>query len=44
LQNSEIGSYDHFDVVFPSVLPLELYLRIEKRRKEMREKGDTGKQ
>jgi hypothetical protein len=38
LQNSEIGSYEHFEVNFPAVLPLDLYLRLEKRRKENREK------
>jgi len=37
LQNSEIGSYEHFDVNYPPVLPLELYLKLEKRRKENRE-------
>ena len=38
LQNSEIGSYEHFDVSYPPVLPLDLYLKLEKRRKENREK------
>lgn len=38
LQNSEIGSYEHFEVNYPAVLPLDLYLRLEKRRKENREK------
>jgi hypothetical protein len=38
LQNSEIGSYDHFETNYPSVLPLDLYLKLEKRRKENREK------
>lgn len=34
LQNSEIGSCDHFDENYPQVLPLDLYLTLEKRRKE----------
>lgn len=34
LQNSEIGSCEHFYENFPMVLPLELYLTLEKRRKE----------
>ena len=38
LQNSEIGSCEHFDESFPQVLPLDLYLKLEKRRKERREK------
>jgi hypothetical protein len=38
LQNSEIGSYEHFDVTYPTVLPLDMYLKLEKRRKESREK------
>ena len=37
MQNSEIGSYDHFQQAFPSVLSLDLYLKLEKRRKESRE-------
>ena len=37
LQNSEIGSYEHFEINFPSVLPLDLYLKLEKRRKESRD-------
>ncbi len=36
LQNSEIGSYEHFDTTFPPVLPLETYLRLERRRKDLR--------
>lgn len=40
LQNSEIGSYEHFEVSYPPVLPLELYLKLEKRRKEHRESRD----
>jgi len=49
LQNSEIGSCEHFDENFPQILPLELYLTLEKRRKEARErafeeeKDTTGK-
>ena len=38
LQNSEIGSYEHFEPHYPVVLPLDLYLRLERRRKEQREK------
>jgi hypothetical protein len=38
LQNSEIGSYEHFETNYPVVLPLDLYLRLEKRRKEHRER------
>lgn len=38
LQNSEIGSCDHFEEKYPAVLPLDLYLVLEKRRKESREK------
>jgi hypothetical protein len=41
LQNSEIGSYEHFEVNYPSVLPLDLYLRLEKRRKESRERENA---
>lgn len=41
LQNSEIGSYEHFEANFPNVLSLDLYLRIEKRRKENREKENS---
>jgi hypothetical protein len=37
MQNSEIGSYDHFQQAYPSVLSLDLYLKLEKRRKESRE-------
>lgn len=36
LQNSEIGSYEHFENHFPPVLPLETYLRLERRRKDLR--------
>lgn len=38
LQNSEIGSYEHFEPNYPVVLPLDLYLRLERRRKEQRER------
>jgi hypothetical protein len=44
LQNSEIGSYEHFDVNYPAVLPLDLYLKLEKRRKENREKEQQDNQ
>lgn len=37
MQNSEIGSYEHFQQVYPPVLSLDLYLKLEKRRKESRE-------
>lgn len=37
LQNSEIGSCEHFDEQFPQVLPLKLYLTLEKKRKARRE-------
>jgi hypothetical protein len=37
LQNSEIGSYEHFEINYPPVLPLELYLKLERKRKEDRE-------
>jgi len=36
LQNSEIGSYEHFEQHFPPVLPLETYLKLERRRKDLR--------
>jgi len=44
LQNSEIGSCEHFDEKFPQVLPLDLYLTLEKRRKEAREKQLEGEE
>ena len=34
MQNSEIGSYEHFQPQNQSVLSLDLYLKLEKRRKE----------
>ena len=36
LQNSEIGTYEHFDhyTVITPVLPVEIYLEIEKQREE----------
>lgn len=37
MQNSEIGSYEHFQSQSTSVLSLDLYLKLEKRRKESRE-------
>ena len=37
LQNSEIGSCEHFEEHYPTVLPLDMYLTLEKRRKEKRE-------
>ena len=37
MQNSEIGSYDHFQTNYTPVLSLDLYLKLEKRRKESRE-------
>ena len=37
MQNSEIGTYEHFQVNLPPVLSLDLYLKLEKRRKESRE-------
>ena len=37
LQNSEIGSYEHFEMQLPNILPLDLYLKLEKRRKEKRD-------
>jgi len=36
LQNSEIGSYQHFEQHFLPVLPLETYLKLERRRKDQR--------
>lgn len=38
LQNSEIGSCEHFTENYPQILHLDLYLTLEKRRKEKREK------
>ena len=38
MQNSEIGCCEHFEEKFPQILPLELYLCLEKRRKEARER------
>jgi hypothetical protein len=34
LQNSEIGSYEHFEQHYPPVLALETYLKLERRRKD----------
>ena len=36
LQNSEIGSYEHFEQHYPPVLALETYLKLERRRKDQR--------
>lgn len=41
LQNTEIGTCDHFEENFPQILPLDLYLKLEKRRKEARQVTDT---
>ena len=38
MQNSEIGSYEHFQSQLPPVLSLDLYLKLEKRRKDSRNK------
>ena len=40
MQNSEIGSYEHFAEQHQPVLSLDLYLKLEKRRKESREHAD----
>jgi hypothetical protein len=40
MQNSEIGTYEHFSQTLPPVLSLDLYLKLEKRRKESREHAD----
>ena len=37
MQNSEIGSYEHFQTNMPPVLSLDLYLKLEKSRKESRD-------
>lgn len=37
MQNDEIGNFDHFHLEYPPVLNLDLYLKLEKRRKESRE-------
>lgn len=44
LQNSTIGSYEHFEVNYPNILPLDMYLKLEKRRKESRERDRLGKE
>jgi hypothetical protein len=41
MQNSEIGSYDHFQTNYTPVLSLDLYLKLEKRRKDSREHSRT---
>merc|ERR1712091_137962 len=38
MQDSKTGSFSHFIDTFPQVLHLDLYLTLEKRRKEQREK------
>jgi hypothetical protein len=43
MQNSEIGSYEHFQSNSPSVLSLDLYLKLEKRRKESRDNPNALK-
>lgn len=42
MKNSEIGSYEHFQSNLPPVLSLDLYLKLEKRRKESRENPKEG--
>ena len=37
MQNDEIGNFDHFHLTYPPVLNLDLYLKLEKRRKESRD-------
>ena len=44
LQNSQIGSCEHFDETYPQVLPLDLYLTLERRRKERREEEHRKRQ
>jgi len=44
MQNSEIGTYEHFSSTLQPVLSLDLYLRLEKRRKESRENADPTEQ
>jgi hypothetical protein len=34
LQNTEVGTCEHFEENHPMILPLEQYLTLEKRRKE----------
>lgn len=41
MQNSEIGTYEHFQMSSPPVLSLDLYLKLEKRRKESREQANA---
>jgi hypothetical protein len=40
MQNDEIGNYEHFHQEQKPVLALDLYLRIEKRRKDSKENAD----
>ena len=42
MQNSEIGNFDHFQPKLPEVISLDMYLKLEKRRKESRQKDDDG--
>lgn len=37
MQNDEIGNYEHFHLNMPQVLSLDLYLKLEKRRKQSRD-------
>ena len=37
MQNDDIGNFQHFHEYLRPVLPLDLYLKIEKRRKESRD-------
>ena len=43
MQSSEIGSYDHFRSEFTPVLSLDLYLKLEKRRKESRDGNNAAR-
>ena len=38
LHDTEVGSCKHFEEQYPNVLPLDLYLTLEKSRKERRER------
>ena len=44
MKTAEIGSYEHFQANLPPVLSLDLYLKLEKRRKESRENPVPGQQ
>lgn len=41
LHDTEVGSCEHFEEQYPMVLPLELYLTLEKRRKEKQEQQNA---